>query len=56
MNWKHFIVIPAYNEEKRIEKTVRDYSDHFKEKAEILIVLNGCSDKTGEIVRGLKKI
>ncbi len=55
MNWKHFIVIPAYNEEKRIEKTVRDYSDHFKEKAEILIVLNGCSDKTGEIVRGLKK-
>lgn len=55
MNWKHFIVIPAYNEEKRIEKTVRDYSDHFKEKAEILIVLNGCRDKTGEIVRNFKK-
>lgn len=55
MNWKHFIVIPAYNEEKRIEKTVRDYSEYFKEKAEILIVLNGCRDKTGEIVRNLKK-
>lgn len=55
MNWKHFIVIPAYNEEKRIEKTVRDYSQYFKEQAEILIVLNGCRDKTGEIVRNLKK-
>ena len=55
MNWKYFIVIPAYNEEKRIEKTVRDYSEYFDERAEILIVLNGCSDKTGEIARDLKK-
>ena len=55
MNWQHFIIIPAYNEEKRIEKTVRDYAEYFKEKAEILIVLNGCRDKTGEIVRDLKK-
>jgi len=55
MNWQHFIIIPAYNEEKRIEKTVRDYAEYFKEKAEILIVLNGCRDKTGEIARDLKK-
>ena len=55
MNRKHFIIIPAYNEEKRIEKTVRDYAEYFKEKAEILIVLNGCRDKTGEVVRDLKK-
>ena len=55
MNWQHFIVIPAYNEEKRIEKTVRDYAEYFKEKAEILIILNGCRDKTGEIARDLKK-
>ena len=55
MNWQHFIIIPAYNEEKRIEKTVRDYSEYFEERAEILIVLNGCRDKTGEIARDLKK-
>src|SRR3972149_9934288 len=55
MNWQHFIIIPAYNEEKRIEKTVRDYAEYFKEKAEILIVLNGCRDETGEIARDLKK-
>ena len=55
MNWQHFIIIPAYNEEKRIEKTVRDYSEYFKERTEILIVLNGCRDKTGEIARDLKK-
>src|SRR3989338_673593 len=55
MNWQHFIIITAYNEEKRIEKTVRDYAEYFKEKFQILIVLNGCSDKTGEIARDLKK-
>ncbi|TAN58451.1 glycosyltransferase [Patescibacteria group bacterium] len=53
MNWKHFIVIPAYNEEKRIEKTVKNYAEYFSDKAKILIVLNGCKDRSSGIVREL---
>lgn len=49
------IIIPAYNEEKRIEKTLKSYSDYFLNKMdnnfEILIILNGCKDKTMEIVK-----
>ncbi|HLC99434.1 MAG TPA: glycosyltransferase [Patescibacteria group bacterium] len=48
-----FIVIPAYNEGGRIEKTVRDYAGYFGGRAEILVVLNGCRDRTGEIVKKL---
>lgn len=54
MNQRYFIVIPAYNEEKRIGRTIGDYAEYFKGRANILIVLNGCRDKTGEIVRRLK--
>ena len=51
------IVIPAYNEEKRIRKTLEDYVDFFqgKEKYEILIVLNGCKDNTLGIVEEYSK-
>lgn len=51
---KSAIIIPAYNEEKRIGKTVGDYAEYFGDQAKILIVLNGCRDKTGDIVRNLK--
>src|SRR3989338_629340 len=48
------LIIPAYNEEKRIEKTLESYShfflDKMKENFEILIILNGCRDKTREII------
>ena len=48
------IIIPAYNEEKRIEKTLESYSQFFLDKMkndfEILIILNGCRDKTREII------
>ncbi len=48
------IIIPAYNEEKRIEKNLESYSQFFLDKMkndfEILIILNGCRDKTREIV------
>jgi len=51
------IVIPAHNEEKRIEVTLKNYFSYFEnlEKRNILnfqiiVVLNACQDKTKEIV------
>jgi len=48
------IIIPAYNEEKRIEKTLEEYYLFFSEKLgddyEIVVILNGCRDKTLGIV------
>lgn len=59
---KTCIVIPAYNEEKRIGATLESYQRFFselkKEKKidyEILIVLNACRDRTIEIVRRFSK-
>lgn len=56
------IVIPAYNEEKRIGKTLKEYSRHFeslrrknKLDYEILIVINSSTDRTEEIVKKFKK-
>ncbi len=48
------IVIPAYNEEKRIGKTLTDYTLFFNKiygnSYEILVVLNGCKDNTLDLV------
>ncbi len=51
------IIMPAYNEERRISKTLSEYSDYFemlsmKEKIEyeLIVVINGTSDRTEEIV------
>lgn len=44
------IIIPAYNEEKRIGETLGKYLDFFKE-AKILVVINGTTDNTLEIVK-----
>jgi glycosyltransferase involved in cell wall biosynthesis len=48
------IVIPAHNEEKRIEETVTEMSDNFR-NAEIIVVCNGCSDKTYPVARKIKR-
>lgn len=40
------IIIPAYNEEKYIEKTLQAIKG-----AEVIVVCNGCTDKTEEIAR-----
>ena len=56
------IVIPAHNEEKRIGKMLESYGSFFEEKRkkkeldfEILVVLNGCIDKTEEVIKIFSK-
>jgi glycosyltransferase involved in cell wall biosynthesis len=49
------VLIPAYNEAARLEQTVREYASYYAERdAEILIIVNGSNDKTGEIARALE--
>ena len=49
------LLIPAYNEERRIEPVLRDYARYFKEhyqgKFQLVVVLNGCNDDTLGVVR-----
>ena len=56
---KYSIIIPAYNEEKRISATLKDYCTYFshfpKKETEILVVLNGCRDNTLSIVQQFAK-
>jgi len=50
------IVVPAYNEGKRIEKTLREMSAFLQKQAftyEILVVNDGSKDNTAEVVSGL---
>jgi len=57
------IIIPAYNEESRIGKTLEEFRMFFKQKVkekkiddfEILVVLNGCKDDTLGIVKNLRE-
>ena len=51
------VIIPAYNEEKNIEKTVRSVFGYLKSRNiehEIIVVTDGSTDKTADIVRLLK--
>lgn len=59
---KTTIVMPAYNEEKRIGKTLEIYSSFFeslRQKSlvdyEILVVINNTKDKTAEVVNQFRK-
>ena len=49
------ILIPAYNEEARIEPVLREYSEFLKRKYggkfQIIVVLNGCRDNTLGVVQ-----
>lgn len=58
--YKVCIVIPAYNEENRIEKTIHAYVDFFKSKSsflttDFLVVANNCKDKTAAICKKLQR-
>jgi glycosyltransferase involved in cell wall biosynthesis len=44
------IIIPAYNEEERIERTLRAYASFFKED-EIYVIVNGSKDNTLGVVK-----
>lgn len=44
------IVIPAYNEEKRIAATLDEYLKFFTKDTEIIVVLNGCTDNTEQAI------
>jgi len=53
------ILIPAYNEERRIEPMLRDYAEFFGKNYSgeflIVVVLNGCTDNTLGVVRRVVK-
>ena len=50
------VIIPAYNEEKRLPKTLREINSYLKKQtytSEIIVVSDGSSDKTVEVTRNL---
>ncbi|MFH1307849.1 MAG: glycosyltransferase [archaeon] len=52
------IIIPAYNEEKRIGKTLEDYTKFLKNQKinfEILVIINNTTDNTEKIVKEFSK-
>jgi len=50
----HSIIIPAYNEELRIRRTVEDYTKFFKGDYEFVVVCDG-NDKTAGIVKKMSE-
>jgi len=51
------VIIPAYNEEKRLPKTLKEIDKYLKVQSydyEIIVVNDGSKDKTGEVVNRLK--
>lgn len=48
------LLIPAYNEEQRIEPVLREFGEYFRQhypgKSQIVVVLNGCKDNTLGVV------
>lgn len=49
------ILIPAYNEESRIGKTLSDYLNyfqcHYTGPFVVVVIMNGCRDQTGDVVK-----
>lgn len=49
------IIIPAYNEGKRIEKTINSVYGAFRDDLELIVVSNGSTDNTVYVLRRLKR-
>ena len=53
------LLIPAYNEEARIEPVLRDYAaffgQHYQGNFQLIVVLNGCRDNTLGVVQKVAK-
>jgi dolichyl-phosphate beta-glucosyltransferase len=52
------VVIPAYNEEKRLPRTINEIFDYLSKKNfsfEVIVVNDGSKDKTSDVVRELMK-
>lgn len=52
------VIIPAYNEEKRLSETLRSINDYLSQRSyqyEILVVDNGSTDRTPQIVKDFAK-
>jgi len=50
------VIIPAYNEEKRLPHTLREIDEYLKQQnyqSEIIVVSDGSRDKTVEVVKNL---
>jgi len=49
------LLIPAYNEEARIEPVLREYANYFRKnyagECQLVVVLNGCVDNTVGVVK-----
>ena len=49
------IIIPAYNEQSRIGRTLsqylRFYDEIYRDNFELIVVLNGCRDNTLDVVK-----
>lgn len=45
------VIIPAHNEEKLIAKTIRSIKKQTHDNVEIIVVVNGCTDRTEEIAQ-----
>lgn len=52
---KYSLVIPAHNEEARIGPTLTRYAEVFSD-SEVIVVLNGCTDLTKDVVIGVKRL
>ena len=51
------VIIPAYNEEKRLPKTLIEISKYLRKQSynyEIIVINDGSKDKTAEVVKNLK--
>jgi len=50
------VIVPAYNEEKRLPITLREISDYLRKQnfeSEIVVVSDGSKDKTVEVAKSL---